>query len=137
MLRAALRGGLDGGGRLVPRAERIYTVIEALTADARDHSLDYKISGLRVTKGSWEAQVVDALEPLPDEIVLPKGSSSVFVSTNITYVLRNLGVEQYGAIRGDGHGPRRCGPGGVELALFRVRVNILHEYTKKVVSGSG
>ena len=57
MLRAARRGGLDGGGRLVPRAERIYTVIEALTADARDHSLDYKISGLRVTKGSWKGYI--------------------------------------------------------------------------------
>ena len=31
---------------------------------------------------------------LPDEIVLPKGSSSVFVSTNITYLLNNLDVEQ-------------------------------------------
>ena len=28
-----------------------------------------------MTKGSWEARVVDALEPLPDELVLPKGSS--------------------------------------------------------------
>ena len=94
LLRAARRGGLDGAGRLVPRAERIFTVIEALTSDARDRSLDYKISGLRVAKGAWEAKVVDALEPLPDEIVLPKGSSSVFVSTNITYLLNNLGVEQ-------------------------------------------
>ena len=51
-----------------------------------------EISGLRVAKGAWEAQVVDALAPLQDEIVLPKGSSSVFVSTNITYVLRNLSL---------------------------------------------
>ena len=32
---------------------------------------------------------------------------------------------EYGAIRGDGYGSRRGRPGGVELALFRVRVNIL------------
>jgi ureidoacrylate peracid hydrolase len=32
------------------------------------------------------------LAPGPDEIVFPKTSSSVFISTNIDYVLRNLGV---------------------------------------------
>jgi ureidoacrylate peracid hydrolase len=37
--------------------------------------------------------VLDELAPLPNEIVIPKMSSSVFMSTNIAYVLRNLGVE--------------------------------------------
>jgi nicotinamidase-related amidase len=32
------------------------------------------------------------LRPGPDDIVLPKTSSSVFVSTNLDYVLRALGV---------------------------------------------
>ena len=32
------------------------------------------------------------IAPAGDEIVLPKTSSSVFISTNIDYVLRNLGV---------------------------------------------
>ena len=72
--------------------EVLYTVIESLTKNGRDRSLDYKISGLHVPKGSWDAQVVDELAPEPDEIVLPKTSSSVFISTNIDYVLRNLGV---------------------------------------------
>lgn len=31
---------------------------------------------------------------MEDDIVLPKTSSSVFISTNIDYVLRNLGVRQ-------------------------------------------
>ncbi|MBN8905462.1 MAG: cysteine hydrolase [Rhodospirillales bacterium] len=60
--------------------------------DGRDMSLDYKISGLYVPKGSWDAQVLDAIAPAGDEIVLPKTSSSVFMSTNVDYVLRNLGV---------------------------------------------
>ena len=72
--------------------EVLYTVIESLTQDGRDRSLDYKISGFNVPRGSWDGRVIDALAPGADEIVLPKTSSSVFISTNIDYVLRNLGV---------------------------------------------
>jgi ureidoacrylate peracid hydrolase len=74
------------------KIEVMYTVIEALTRDGRDQSLDYKISKLFVPRGSWDAKVLDAIAPAEDEIVLPKTSSSVFISTNIDYVLRNLGV---------------------------------------------
>jgi ureidoacrylate peracid hydrolase len=70
----------------------MYTVIESLTLDGRDRSLDYKITGFNVPKGSADARVIDAVKPLGDEIVIPKTSSSVFISTNIDYVLRNLGV---------------------------------------------
>jgi ureidoacrylate peracid hydrolase len=74
--------------------EVMYTVIESLTLDGRDRSLDYKIIGFHVPRGSWDARVLDAIAPAGDEIVLPKTSSSVFISTNIDYVLRNLGVRQ-------------------------------------------
>lgn len=74
--------------------EVMYTVIESLTRDGRDRSLDYKITGFHVPKGSWDAKVLDAIAPGDDEIVLPKTSSSVFISTHIDYVLRNLGVRQ-------------------------------------------
>jgi len=74
------------------RVEVLYTVIESLTRDGRDRSLDYKISGFNVPRGSWGAQVLDAIAPADDEIVIPKTSSSVFMSTNIDYVLRSLGV---------------------------------------------
>ena len=73
--------------------EVLYTVVEALTLDGRDRSLDYKISGIFFPKGSWEAEVLDELKPLENEIVIPKTSSSLFNSTNFEYVLRNLGVE--------------------------------------------
>jgi nicotinamidase-related amidase len=72
--------------------EVLYTVIESLTRDGRDRSLDHKLSGLFVAKGTWEARVIDAVAPAADEIVLPKTSSGVFNSTAIDYVLRNLGV---------------------------------------------
>jgi ureidoacrylate peracid hydrolase len=72
--------------------EVLYTVIESLTKDGRDRSLDYKVSGFNVPRGSWDGRVLDAIAPAEDEMVIPKTSSSVFISTNIDYVLRNLGV---------------------------------------------
>ncbi len=74
--------------------EVIYTVIENLTSDGRDRSLDYKLSGLGFAKGSNEAQIVSALAPQGDEIALPKTSSSVFNSTTLDYVLRNISIEE-------------------------------------------
>jgi ureidoacrylate peracid hydrolase len=73
--------------------EVIYTVVESLTLDGRDRSLDYKVSGIFFPKGAKEAEVLDELKPLANEIVIPKTSSSLFNSTNFEYVLRNLGVE--------------------------------------------
>jgi nicotinamidase-related amidase len=73
--------------------EVIYTVMETLTEDGRDRSLDYKLSGIMIAKGSWEAKVVAAIAPARDEIVLAKTSSSVFNSTNLDYLLRNIGIE--------------------------------------------
>ncbi len=73
--------------------EVMYTVIESLTQDGRDMGLDYKISRLFCPKGSRDAQVIAEITPIKDEIVIPKTSSSVFISTNIHYVLGNLGVK--------------------------------------------
>ena len=74
--------------------EVMYTVIENLTQDGRDRSLDYRITGFNVPRGSWDAQVLDEIAPDGDEMVFPKTSSNVFVSTNIDYVLRNMGKRQ-------------------------------------------
>src|ERR1700682_3725909 len=48
--------------------EVLYTVIESLTGDGRDRSLDYKISNLHVPRGSWDAKMLDAIAPAKDEI---------------------------------------------------------------------
>ena len=63
-----------------------------MTRDGRDRSLDYKISRLQRAEGLAGREVLDEIAPAEDEIVFPKTSSSVFISTNIDYVLRNLGV---------------------------------------------
>lgn len=93
-------------GRVIPNMQRLlhhcrttgievlHTTIESLTLDGRDRSLDYKITGFHVPKGSWDGKVIDELAPLEDEIWLPKTSSSVFISTHIDYILRNLGIRQ-------------------------------------------
>jgi nicotinamidase-related amidase len=73
--------------------EVMFTVIESLTLDGRDRSLDHKISRIHHPKGSWEAEVIPAVAPLANEIVLPKTASGVFNATAIDYVLRNLGIE--------------------------------------------
>lgn len=72
--------------------EVIYTVIESLTRDGRDRSLDYKITGFHIPRGSPEARVIDDIAPQGDEMVIPKSSSSPFISTNLHYLLGNLGV---------------------------------------------
>ncbi len=74
-------------------AEVMYTVMENMTKDGRDRGLDYKLSGFFIVKGSREAQVIDAVAPGDDDIVLPKTSSSLFNSTNVDYLLRNIGID--------------------------------------------
>ena len=75
------------------KIEVIFTVIESYTKDGRDRGIDYKISGIFCPKNSKEAEVIDEIKPLDNEIVIPKTSSSVFNSTNIEYVLRNLSIQ--------------------------------------------
>jgi biuret amidohydrolase len=45
-----------------------------------------------VPKGLPEGQPIKELALIDNEILLPKSSSGVFNSTNIDYVLRNMGV---------------------------------------------
>jgi len=90
---------LPNARRLVTAAraadiEVVYTVIEALTADGRDRSLDHKRCDFLIPKGSAGGQVMPQIAPQGDEIVLPKTASGIFNSTNVDYVLRNLGVER-------------------------------------------
>ena len=73
--------------------EIVYTMIESLTKNGRDRSLDHKLSGIHVPKGSPDADMMPGIEPEDDDIVLPKTSSGVFNSTNVDYVLRNLGIK--------------------------------------------
>ena len=74
--------------------EIVYTVIEALTADGRDRSLDHKLSDILVPRGSPLARTLPEAGQQDDDIVLPKTSSGVFNSTNLAYLLRNMGLDR-------------------------------------------
>ncbi len=77
----------------VSGVEVVYTVIQSLTHDGRDRSIDYKETGFHFPPGSEAAEVCDEVRPLDDEIVLPKTSSSLFNSTIFEFLLRNMGLD--------------------------------------------
>lgn len=72
--------------------EVIHTRIQALTRDGRDRGNGHKRLGLLAAPGSQEAEFVEAVAPVDDEIVINKTASGVFSSTNLNYVLKNLGI---------------------------------------------
>lgn len=74
--------------------EVIHVRIMSLTRDGRDRSLEHKRIGLHVPPGSKDAEFLPELAPQGDEIVLSKTASGVFNSTQIEYLLRNLGISQ-------------------------------------------
>ena len=74
------------------RIEVLHTIIRSLTVDGRDRSLDHKLTPIHVAPDDPLGDPVTALAPLPDEILIPKTSSGIFNSTNVDYLLRNLGI---------------------------------------------
>jgi len=72
--------------------EVIHTRIQSLTMDGRDRSTGHKRLGLHAAPGSKEAEFIDEVAPLENEIVINKTASGVFTATNIEYILRNMGI---------------------------------------------
>ncbi len=75
--------------------EVIHTRIQALTRNGRDRGKGHKRLKLLAAPGSREADFLESIAPdvERDEIVINKTASGVFSSTNIHYVLKNLGIE--------------------------------------------
>jgi nicotinamidase-related amidase len=73
--------------------EVIHVRIQSMTADGRDRSPSHKKLDHARDLTSREAEILDELKPVGDELVFSKTAGSVFLSTNITYVLRNMGIE--------------------------------------------
>lgn len=74
------------------RIEVIFIKIQSYTQDGRDLSPSYKVKGLQCPPGSKEAQILEEIKPVGDEIVLPKLSTSAFTSTPIDQILRYMGI---------------------------------------------
>ena len=73
--------------------EVIHTRIQSLTQDGRDRGAGHKRLHLHAPPGSKEAEFLPEVAPIGDEIVINKTSSGVFSTTNLYYVLKNLGID--------------------------------------------
>ena len=72
--------------------EVIHCRICALTQDGRDRSPGHRRLNLLAAPGSKEADFLPEVAPHGDEIVIDKTASGVFSSTNLHYVLNNMGI---------------------------------------------
>ena len=74
------------------RLEVIHTRIQSMTKDGRDRGAGHKRLGLHAAPGSKEAEFLPEVAPRGDEIIINKTSSGVFPTTNLYYVLNNIGI---------------------------------------------
>jgi biuret amidohydrolase len=77
--------------------EILFARIACQTKDGRDRSLSQKLPGwnnLLLPKDDWESQIVAAIAPQGDEIVLAKTTDSALTGTNLRLTLSNLGISQ-------------------------------------------
>jgi nicotinamidase-related amidase len=72
--------------------EVIHVRIQSLTRDGRDRGKGHKRLELHAAPGSGSACFVEEVAPVGDEIIINKTASGVFSSTNLHYVLNNLGI---------------------------------------------
>lgn len=73
--------------------EVIHCRICALTKDGRDRGAGHRRLNLLAAPGSKDAEFLEEVAPADDEIVINKTASGVFSSTNIHYVLSNMGIK--------------------------------------------
>jgi nicotinamidase-related amidase len=76
------------------RVEVIHIRTAFLTNNARDGSRSLVAHGIRTAYDSRDAEFLEAVVPLPDEVIITKASAGAFNSTAIDKVLFNLDVRQ-------------------------------------------
>lgn len=77
--------------------EVLFARIACRTLDGRDRSLSQKMPGwnnLLLPQDSEASQIVPAIAPQGDEIVVIKTTDSALTGTNLRLILHNLGVSQ-------------------------------------------
>jgi nicotinamidase-related amidase len=98
----------DGVSRLHPRREKVIGPIQQLLARCREAEMpviyvqslrdpdspEFRVFGVRpfVLRGTWGAQLVDELLPLPGEPVVEKNSHDPFAYTRMERVLAERGI---------------------------------------------
>lgn len=74
------------------KIEVIHIRVSELTTDSRDVSTKQLVRGLIVPSDSKEAEFLERVAPIEDEIIFNKSSSGVFPVTNFDRILRNLNI---------------------------------------------
>jgi nicotinamidase-related amidase len=72
--------------------EVIYLRIASLVRDCRDVSKLHRNAGLLAPASSKEAQILEEVKPLENELVITKGCSGAFNCTSLDRILLNLGI---------------------------------------------
>ncbi len=73
--------------------EVVHVRVAERTRDSRDVGLKQVVRGLIVPAGTREADFLEAVAPIDDELIVDKSSSGVFPVTNIDRLLRNIGID--------------------------------------------
>lgn len=76
--------------------EVTFAAIACYHKDGRDRSPVQRKSGwnnILLPQGTYAAEIIDELKPLPDEIVVYKTTDSVLTGTNYAHLLRNMGIQ--------------------------------------------
>ncbi len=73
--------------------EVIFLRIASLVKDCRDVSAIHKRLKLFAPAGSKEAEILEEIKPMENEIVITKGCSGAFNGSNLDQILANLGIE--------------------------------------------
>jgi len=71
----------------------VHVVLEAPTKNPLHTAKVNRKIGLVVQPASEESQSLDAVKPLPDELVVAKTNGGAFSGTNLDFVLRNMDID--------------------------------------------
>ncbi|MDP4908472.1 MAG: cysteine hydrolase [Burkholderiaceae bacterium] len=74
----------------------MFARIACQTPDGRDRSLSQRKPGfnnLLLPKDAWASQIIGALAPMPEEIVVIKTTDSALTGTNLRLTLQNIGIQ--------------------------------------------
>jgi nicotinamidase-related amidase len=74
----------------------IFARIACQLPDGRDRSLSQRKPGfnnLLLPKDEWASQIIDALAPRPDEVVILKTTDSALTGTGLRLTLHNMGIQ--------------------------------------------
>lgn len=71
----------------------VHVRVMNLSGDSTDTCWRYKMMGIFVPPGSKDSEFIEELAPLPGEVVLSKTTSNTFLSTNVDFLLRNMGID--------------------------------------------